>query len=326
MVQMNEDMHIVLSKYFSGQLSADEASEVLKWRDSSADNAAEFQLLQQVWNDVDIEAPAQFDAGAAWVKVDRQISAQTPVKARIVSFYKPLLAVAACLLLAFGIWYMVSQDRQSLQNFVADADGKELILEDGSHVYLRKGSTLSYPEHFSTTSREVALTGEAFFEVAHDVQKPFSVVANEARITVLGTSFMIHTGADSVGLIVKTGRVAFGDKKNATQQIVVVAGERALYAHNKAEKQSATDPNFDAWKTHELKFEQVPLEQVARTLSDYFRISLTINPADAAEIRSKLVNTTFKNKSLSEVFAEFEQTLGCKFTQVSDKQYQISLR
>ncbi|HEV2483085.1 MAG TPA: FecR domain-containing protein [Puia sp.] len=70
---------------------------------------------------------------------------------------------------------------------------KALTLSDGSTVELLPSSTLSYPESFNALRREVALNGEATFDIARDVAKPFSVYCNSLLITVLGTRFTVNS-------------------------------------------------------------------------------------------------------------------------------------
>ena len=83
-------------------------------------------------------------------------------------------------------------------------------LPDGSSVVLKKGSKLSFPNHFGNDKREIYLTGEAFFEIARDVEKPFYVYANEIVTKVLGTSFNVraYEKDKEISVTVKTGRVA----------------------------------------------------------------------------------------------------------------------
>jgi transmembrane sensor len=89
--------------------------------------------------------------------------------------------------------------------------GKEsitLLLPDSSTVVLQPGATLSYPSEFTTASREVILTGEAFFEVTKDEARPFLVFSNNLVTRVVGTSFVVKTGNETESEVsVLTGKV-----------------------------------------------------------------------------------------------------------------------
>ena len=89
-------------------------------------------------------------------------------------------------------------------------------LSDNSKITLTKGSKLRYPATFETSQREVYLTGEAFFDISKDPERPFIVYANELVTKVLGTSFLIkaYPSSREVTVEVKTGRVSVFAKSN----------------------------------------------------------------------------------------------------------------
>lgn len=68
---------------------------------------------------------------------------------------------------------------------------RHLTLPDGTTVVLQANSRLRYPEKFTGNTREITLSGEAYFDVAHDAQKPFIIHTGKIRTTVLGTAFKI---------------------------------------------------------------------------------------------------------------------------------------
>ncbi|PWJ57750.1 uncharacterized protein DUF4974 [Dyadobacter jejuensis] len=141
------------------------------------------------------------------------------------SYWSMAAAVAGILLVAG--WYMQKEQALSpmeLSPFatavVEEITTKEVNnesqramlvnLPDGSSVTLSKGSRLTYPSQFGADSREITLSGEAFFEVAKDPQKPFYVFAQRLTTKVLGTSFNVraYQDDDEVSVSVKTGRVS----------------------------------------------------------------------------------------------------------------------
>src|SRR5690606_36556914 len=102
-------------------------------------------------------------------------------------------------------------------------------LSDGTLITLNENSSIVYQEEFTSNERHVALTGEAFFEVARDEEKPFIVdLPSETYVKVLGTSFNIKAfdGDSLVTVFVKTGRVEFGSEAN---NIILTPGEKGVY-------------------------------------------------------------------------------------------------
>ena len=82
-------------------------------------------------------------------------------------------------------------------------------MPDGSTIFLNRNSEFSYRSNFGDRSRNVILTGEAFFEIAPDASKPFIIDAGNARVRVVGTSFNVITSnsESAVEVFVKTGKV-----------------------------------------------------------------------------------------------------------------------
>lgn len=163
-----------------------------------------------------------------------------------ISWWQQSYRVAAAVLLIFCssavIWWIVAEkDTQPLvelkTDFIKEINNgqypKTIVLSDGSSIVLQPNSTLEYPKTFKSEFRDVILTGEAFFEVAKDPQKPFLVYADKLVTKVLGTSFIIRAFADEQDVLVqvKTGKVSVlnqseikeADKENPHLEGVLLA-------------------------------------------------------------------------------------------------------
>jgi len=109
----------------------------------------------------------------------------------------PRFAAAAAVLILFLSIYLLWPARQSLLHpdltviKVPDSLKKQVRLADGSQVWINSQSSLSYPLSFEGSTREVYLTGEAYFDILHDQSKPFIIHTGELTTTVLGTAFDI---------------------------------------------------------------------------------------------------------------------------------------
>lgn len=111
---------------------------------------------------------------------------------------------------------------------------KKIDLKDGSAIVLKPGGEVSFPETFGAT-REVYLSGEAFFQVARDVNRPFLVHANEVTTKVLGTSFIIkaYHGEKEVVVAVKTGKVSVyahaSQRKEVQPAVILTPNQEIVY-------------------------------------------------------------------------------------------------
>jgi ferric-dicitrate binding protein FerR (iron transport regulator) len=121
------------------------------------------------------------------------------------------MRIAALFLIIAGaaILYYVLNSDQKIKNITAHADNKILkdTLPDGSVITLNKNASLVYPEKFKGDTRSVSLTGEAFFEISPNKEKPFVIGVNDVMVKVVGTSFNIRSSRGTTEVIVESGIV-----------------------------------------------------------------------------------------------------------------------
>lgn len=152
-----------------------------------------------------------------------------------------------------------------------------LQLEDGTKVWLNAGSRLIYPAAFGQQHREVFLEGEAYFEVATDAHRPFSVYANDMKIAVLGTAFNIsayHEDASSQ-VVLASGSVrleAFRGPGKKGAPVQLSPGNRALYTgHDGSMTVDKVDvAGFISWKDGLMIAAHTSLYEILKKLSRYY--------------------------------------------------------
>jgi ferric-dicitrate binding protein FerR (iron transport regulator) len=152
----------------------------------------------------------------------------------------------------------------------------EITLPDGSTVFLNRNTRLSYRENFGRHGRNVYLSGEAFFEIAHDEENPFTVDAGKARIKVIGTSFNVLTSnSDSaVEVFVKKGKVMVSDNEGTTN-LILDPGYIGTLNSRSSEKTLNDDPNYLAWNTGVLLYDGQTLDIVFRDLKKVYNMDIT---------------------------------------------------
>lgn len=167
-----------------------------------------------------------------------------------------------------------------------------VTLPDGSSVILKKGSKLSYPSYFKKDLREIYLTGEAFFEVAKDPERPFYVFANEVVTKVLGTSFTVKAFPEDMQILVsvKTGKVSVfsADGPELSRQfdtkklvgLVLAPNELAIFEKEKKtfNRQAAVvkPQNLKTATVQEMTFEyeEVPVGEIFEQLEKAYQIKI----------------------------------------------------
>ncbi|OKZ18697.1 MAG: hypothetical protein BHV81_06860 [Butyricimonas synergistica] len=193
-----------------------------------------------------------------------------------------------------------------------------LILADGSKIYLNAGSTLRYPDQFVGDKREVFLTGEAYFEVKSDSLHPFVVHALDVTVRVLGTSFNVNAYAE--GTWVKTtlvkGRV---ETHCGNKNIIMTPGTQVAY--NKTTRESNYFPvnvqQFISWKDGYYDFEDMPLEELMQIFTRWY--NLNIEFADPAIKKIKFSGRLKRYEDLRPLFEMLEYTRDVNFIITEDK-------
>lgn len=151
-----------------------------------------------------------------------------------------------------------------------------VTLSDGTVVYLNSGSTLRYPVAFGADIREVSFSGEGYFEVAKDAERPFHVVVDGMRIEVYGTSFNVNTHfAGRVQTVLVEGSIGI-QTPVSEKEYRVSPGQMALY---NSRERTININNVDihpyvAWKDRVFVFENMSLGDIMTTLSLWYDVEV----------------------------------------------------
>jgi len=159
--------------------------------------------------------------------------------------------------------------------------GYRLVLSDGTKVWLNSATQLEYPEYFVGENRVVKLNGEAYFEVAHNADKPFLVELNDIGVKVLGTSFniMAYDDESAVETTLLEGSVEISTQEN--ESVRIVPSEQAVYS--KPDRDLTTklvDPEqFVAWKNDIFIFDNEALGSIFKKLSRWYFVNIEFEDA-----------------------------------------------
>jgi ferric-dicitrate binding protein FerR (iron transport regulator) len=231
---------------------------------------------------------------------------------------------AAILVVAVGlIWsvakYSATKDAQSISmaKIVTGPAMDSVVLSDGSRVWLNTGTTLEYPRKFTRSERKVFLTGEAFFEVAHDAETPFIVEAGGTVTRVLGTSFNIKTGEADVLVAVRTGKVLFSEHDNTKNFALLEKNEMAAFSHSSGViKTSVVDgAHIPSWRNTQLFFRNTPLSQVVVKLSAQYETPIQLDPAVPDSL---FLTSSFDDQSVEEVLEVVCATLDLRLERTAE--------
>ena len=287
----------LLAKIAAKETGIDEDSEAKLWLNQSDKNREELENSQKMLETVDgFYKMKNFDSHVAWKNIypkiypekAKTIQRKNIRKEAILRFYKYAAIVIVALLLGSIGYYNGFVHRKPAQtNQIVLAQNQvlnEYVLPDGTVVALNWNSQLEFPEKFNGNIREVTIVGEAFFDVKPNPDKPFVINAGNAQVKVLGTSFNVsaYPETETVEVVVETGKVQVSrknpDLQAAINEVVLVPGEKGTLFNqsNLLKKSVNTNPNFVAWKTQDLIFDEVPLNEVIQCLEKVYHTDIQL--------------------------------------------------
>ena len=186
----------------------------------------------------------------------------------------------------------------------------QLILSDGTKVWLNAASSLKYPISFQGTERKVELTGEAYFEVAPDKSKPFRVASNDQEVLVLGTHFNINAygNEESSQTTLLEGSVKVTIHQNAR---LLKPGQQArVFPSN--EIKIVNDVETDAviaWKNEKFQFVKADIRTVMRQIERWYDVTVEYQ----ADISTHFGGSISRNVNLEQVLTILQQTDKVRF-------------
>ncbi len=172
-----------------------------------------------------------------------------------------------------------SRSKMNLYNriFVPRNGEYQLLLEDGTRVWINSETNIEYPVSFSEKIRRVRLSGEAYFEVAHNPDRPFIVELENAKIEVLGTSFNVRAYKEDISLTttLAEGKVAFSSGAG-DENFVMNPGEQFELdkTSGAVTKRSVDVSLYTAWKDGRFAFRDQRLEDIFKTLARWYDVEV----------------------------------------------------
>ena len=247
--------------------------------------------------------------------------------------WKTWYRIAASILLVGSLtWLYINQtskekvmDIEWITKSTNNGQRARISLVDGTVVTLNVGTTISYPRYFSDHSRKVKLHGEAFFEVARDTLKPFTVESEKVLTTVLGTSFNVKSyGNKSTEVTVATGKVKveFSPKALAEEAILLPSDQVRMDLDSHTLSVSKVDlDKYLAWRENELYFDSEKFEDVIKTLERWYNVKIALKND---VVNNCLIHAKYKNEVLSNVLDGLRLLVNFNYKILDDQTIEIT--
>lgn len=297
----------LLTRKIAGEATQDELGELSYLLTKYPDAIYYDALLEQVWDLGQVEDLDKLDEAFEKHKIKFQDDLDFETKRKgIYSYFKNPVLVFTTLAfiilsssLYFSIFYTSTNKEVRVDIFAGKGIRKEIKLPDGTFVRLNSDSKLSYDLDMQNQSqREVVLTGEAFFKVAHDKKRPFIVKTNKVAIKVLGTEFNVKDypcdGKSETTLIKGSIELTINDRSD--QKFLLKPSEKfALVKNNKkaSERNSSSVLMIDnispvklgdqeyieetSWTENKFVFANESFEDLIPKLERWYNVKIILN-------------------------------------------------
>lgn len=311
----DERIKDLLELYNAGIISTDEFVTMKNGIDRMSDKELQ-ELLFSRWENFndDSEIPSQ-KKDRIYDNIIRQIGSRQKKRRNVFLFtgmYRKTLRFAAAILVLISVSWAVKlhiENRKMCQiaeQNITIQSGKSgsssVTLPDGTHVLLNANSALTYRQDFGLKDRHVALSGEGYFEVAHDSSRKFVVKTGYMDITVLGTKFNVYAyeSHDIVEMVLLEGSVQVNTENPPFQNFTVKPNEKVTY--NKVTGDFSlhrTDHKIEtAWMDKTLVFRGNRLKDVFSILERKFGINITL---DNDSILEDIYSGTFDDDNVESI-------------------------
>ncbi len=263
-------MEDLFDRYLKGEASPAEIEKVVAWLDHYQHPHAEWQQMDKASRDRWLEG--------LFEDVQESIGGEkiVPIRSRRV-LWRSIAAIAAMVLLALGIYLQQSPQPQLVSLNVALNQKSQVVLADGSKVWVNSQSTFTYPKEFSGKTREVYLSGEAFFDIRHDAAKPFIIHTGKIITTVLGTAFNIKEdkAQHTVVVTVTRGKVSVASE-NHLLGVITPNQQISVNTVNHVKTQRTVDAGAaGAWQQNAISFDDITFADAAAQLQQRFKVKIS---------------------------------------------------
>lgn len=257
------------------------------------------------------------DREAAFKSIKEKIKSKKEDRYSIFNLIRNAAAILAIPLLLGSIWFYFNYKNEiyqltteTLEQEIEIPPGmrSQVILPDGSSVWLNAGSKIKYSFPFVKNKREIELSGEGYFNVAKNENSPFIVKSGETFVKVLGTKFNLKAYPDeeNVEIALKEGSVKFIISKGENRCKYYEMHPNEFLTYNKVNEISTlykTNVNkYIAWHNNTLILDETPMRQVAVLLERWYGVKVEYDK----QIEHYRFNTTFENESLFKVLELLE--------------------
>lgn len=264
-------MDELLMKYIKGETTPEEREKVVRWLDEDPEHIHQYHSLRKLY-DISLWSPIEESQ-----QEEKQTRTLKPV-------WIEFLKVAAVILITFlgtKAFFDWKEDPVKMQTVIVPAGQRaELLLADGTKVWLNSRSKLKFPDRFQKDARNVELDGEGYFEVTHKEEAPFTVHTSRYDVKVLGTEFNVkaYNSKNQFEASLLKGSVEVSNM-NKSQVVRLRPDEQVISDGSQLIRSVILDKNYFRWKEGLLCLDDESIGGLIDKLELYYDVKIIVQQA-----------------------------------------------
>lgn len=306
----------LLHKFFSSEATEQEIRIVQEWTEADAENREIFIEERRLFDCINInlhERPAQ--------KNKRSRRLQTYVISSIA------VAASSLFLLFFSHFHTIDNQHdkcEAVSQTISTTAGQssKISLPDGSVVYLNSLSSITYPVTFGKKAREVVLSGEAYFEVSKESNRPFIVKTSYGDVKVLGTTFNVEAYSDMNEFV--TSLLSGSVQVTSNDISITLEPDKMAYMEEGCLKSgNIVDYSHFRWRDGFICFMDQNFNQILRSLTKAYGYKFNIE--ESVNLKKKFSGKFRKNDNIINILSILQTVINFEF-EVEEEEMIITLR
>ena len=330
-----------LNKFFAGEITNNELIRLKSWLEKDPENRVIFDRGNELWQETSVHVKFNnCNTDASWMKISsrlgfvknnfKSVAVLGKIKFRI------LIAAATltCLVTIGGLSLWVSEilsfqqaTTASTSTTVVTGKGEKasIYLADSTEIILNSSSTLRYDGKYNAEERVVKFSGEAFFNVKTNAEKPFIVQLEQMTIVATGTRFNVFSFSDEnrMETTLEEGIIKVAIK--GREPINLKTGQQVVYYRNTNEilVRDVHTETYTSWKENKLRFMDTPFEEVLRKVARRYNVKFIITDSELLDLK---YTATFIDESVEDIMQLLKAVSPINYetyirTTVTDNQY-----
>ncbi|MBA7529066.1 hypothetical protein ES705_21258 [subsurface metagenome] len=311
----------LVKKFLHKKCNQKEYELVLNWFTHIRYERKLKHIIREHWDEINLESTDyDLDTNRLLDKLHHFIHLDSYKKTCDLPFYRKayqqLSKIAAVLLLpvlVISAWYFLTDGRFFAKEektiyaeiFSPLAARTRFELPDGSTGWLNSGSTLKFPVKFRGKQREVKLTGEGFFDVVKNPEKPFVVRTSDMNIIALGTTFNVlaYPDDETCEITLESGKVIVEKTRENGESVKLaeLQPDHQIVISKRTNKSNVCEVNtekYTSWKEGKLVFRNDPMNVVVNRIGRWYNVEINLKDK---ELESYRYRATFEDETFSEV-------------------------